>query len=102
MKLKLDNRLAQLPNEISIDRFESHAHSLELFISWPESFETRCPDCLSCLCIGKGRTVNKTVYHVPIGNDGTFLTFSLHRYRCKECGRYFTEQPSWLHSSLKI
>ena len=26
MKLKLDNRLAQLPNEISIDRFESHAH----------------------------------------------------------------------------
>ena len=102
MKLKLDNRLAQLPNEISIDRFESHAHSLELFISWPESIETRCPDCLSCLCIGKGRTVNKTVYHVPIGNDATYLTFSLHRYRCKECGRYFTEQPSWLHSSLKI
>ena len=102
MNLKLNNKLAQLPNEIRIDRFESHDHSLELFISWPAPSETRCPECSSCSCIGKGRTGIKTVYHVPIGTSATYLSFSLQRFRCKDCGRYFTEHPSWLHSSLKI
>ena len=102
MKQKLNNQLAHLPNEVCITRTERHDAAMELFLSWPAAEDTACPDCGSCRIIAKGRSASKTVYHVPIGISATFLTFSLQRFRCKDCGRYFTESPDWLHPSLKL
>ncbi len=97
MSLKLNNQLAHLPNDISITRFEKHHSCLELFLSWSPDESTACPCCSSHNCIGKGHSAVKTIYHIPIGFSATFLTFSLQRFRCKDCGRYFTESPDWLH-----
>ncbi len=102
MSLKLNNQLAHLPNDISITRFEKHHSCMELFLSWSPDEGTACPCCSSLNCIGKGRSAVKTVYHIPIGFSATFLTFSLQRFRCKDCGRYFTESPDWLHPFLRI
>ena len=100
--LKLTNQLAHLPNDVRITKYESHQTYFELFLSWPEDPETRCPCCESVNFIGKGRSSVKTVYHIPIGGAATYLTFSLQRYRCKDCGKYFTESPYWLHPYLKL
>lgn len=102
MNLKLNNQLAHLPNEVTITRFEKHQSCLELFLSWPETGDTACPCCGSLYCISKGRSATKTIYHIPIGFSATFLTFSLQRFRCKDCGKYFTESPPWLHPSLRL
>lgn len=102
MSLKLNNQLAHLPNEVQITRFEKHQDCLELFLTWPKAEDTACPHCGSHNCIGKGRSAVKTVYHIPIGANATFLTFSLQRFRCKDCGKFFTESPDWLHPSLRL
>ena len=102
MSLKLNNQLAHLPNEVQITRFEQHQSCLELFLTWPKPKDTTCPCCGSHSCLGKGHSAVKTVYHIPIGTRATFLTFSLQRFRCKDCGKYFTESPEWLHHSLRL
>ncbi len=102
MNLKLNNQLVHLPNEISISRYEKHQRCLELFLSWPEDKYAFCPACKSYSCIKKGHSSVKTVYHIPIGTSSTFLTFALQRFRCKDCGKYFTESPDWLHHSLRL
>ena len=102
MSLKLNNQLAHLPNEVQITRFERHQSCLELFLSWPKPGDITCPYCKSHCCICKGRSAVKTIYHIPIGANSTFLTFSLQRFRCKDCGKFFTESPEWLHPSLRL
>lgn len=102
MTLKITNQLIHLPNEVTIDRMVSHAHSFELFISFPAPRQRICPDCGSDHCVVKDSGRSQTVRHIALSGSGSMLTFRRRRYLCKDCGRSFYEPIYWLHPSLRI
>ncbi len=102
MKLKLTNRLASLPNEVHIQRYEQVSMTLILYVSWDMDTNILCPSCRSNDIVRKGHTSTKLFYHVPVGSSPSVLSLSQQRLYCKHCGRYFTETPEWLHPSKHI
>lgn len=102
MSLKITNQMLHLPNEVHIDKVQSHPHSFELFISFPPSQERICPDCGSTRCVVKDSGRMQTVRHIAISNSGTMLTFRRRRYVCRDCGHSFYESLPWLHPTLHI
>lgn len=102
MAKKITNKLAHLPQEITIDRMEEHPHTLELFISFPAPEIRACPRCGSNDCVIKDSGRVQTVRHVTCSSTGVLLTFHKRRLKCKDCSSSFYEQPYWLHPSSRI
>ena len=96
--------LADLPQDVSIDRIETHPHSIELFVSWnePPLGERFCTSCGSNHCVKKDSGIIQTVRHLPLGTHGTLITFHKPRYRCKDCGKTFYLKPRWLVKDMSV
>lgn len=101
---KLENLLSNLPENVLIDRFEQHDHSIELFVSWsePPLGQRFCTSCGSNRCVKKDSGALQTVRHLPVGLRGTLITFHKPRYRCLDCGKTFYLKPSWLVRDISI
>ena len=63
MSKKWTNKIAHLPQDITIDRVEEHSDSVELFISFPEH-ERICPECGSHDCVRHDSGKYETVRHI--------------------------------------
>ncbi len=96
--------LTDLPEDVSIEKIETHPHSLELFVSWnePPIGQRYCPSCGGNHCVKKDSGIIQTVRHLPIGLKGTLITFHKPRYLCKDCGKTFYLKPSWLIRDISI
>ena len=85
MAQKITNKLAGLPQDVTIDRYEEHNKTIELFISYrPE--ERTCPYCKSHDCVIHSSGHTETVRHLGAGRNHFLLTFHVPRLRCKSCG----------------
>ena len=94
-------RLIHLPAEVRIDRIETHAHSYELFISFPPPPRV-CPHCASADCVIKDSGRPVTVRHSPFSGSGILVSFHQRRLSCKACRSSFYDRPYWLHPSLHM
>ena len=96
--------LTGLPEDVSVDRIEQHAHSIELFVSWKEPGigERFCTRCGGNHCVKKDSGTVQTVRHLPVGLRGTLITFHKPRFLCRECGKTFYLKPSWLIKDISI
>ena len=74
MAKKITNKLAHLPQDITIDRYEEHHDSMELFISYPPE-ERICPDCGSHDCVIHSSGHPETIRHLGICGNVVLLTF---------------------------
>ncbi len=72
MATKITNKLISLPQDVSIDRVMDHPHSMEIFISCPDS-DRLCPVCGSRDCVIKDSGRSLTVRHVSVAGKGSFL-----------------------------
>ena len=101
---KLEAYLAAIPEGTEIDHYERHAHTLELFVTWPEPGrgDRHCPKCGSTRCIKKDGGAMQTVRHVRSGEFGLLLTFHKPRFFCKDCGQSFYVKPDWVISNMSI
>ena len=101
MAKKITNKLVHLPQDITIDRYEEHPDSLELFISYPPE-ERICPECRSHECVIHSSGHSETIRHLSIGGKGVLLTFHVPRLRCKSCGRTFHQHPYFVQPGFKL
>ena len=101
MSKKWTNKVAHLPQDITIDRVEEHSDSVELFISYPE-YERICPECGSHDCVRHDSGKYETVRHIVSGNKGLLLSFHVSRCRCKSCGKTFFQEPYFVQPGLKL
>ena len=62
MAQKITNKLAALPQDISIDRYEEHHNTIELFVSYPTE-ERICPYCGSHDCVIHSSGHMETIRH---------------------------------------
>ena len=97
-------QLSGLPPDVIIDRLEKHAHSLELFVSWPEpgSKDAVCPRCGCASCVKKDNGAVQTLRHLPSAGMGTLVTFHKPRFLCRNCGRSFYVKPEWASPDMSI
>ena len=100
----LETVLAGLPEGVTIDRYEKHAHTLELFVSWKESDLTGrvCPRCGCTHCVKKDNGSTQTIRHVRTGIYGTLLTFHKPRFLCRECGATFYARPPFAMQGMSV
>ena len=101
MATKITNKLISLPQDVSIDRVVDHPHSMEIFISCPDT-ERLCPVCGSPHCVIKDSGRSLTVRHVSVAGKGSFLSFHVPRLLCKHCGSSFSARPYFVHPSMKL
>ncbi len=101
MAKKITNKLISLPQDVSIDRVVDHPHSLEIFISCPDT-DQLCPVCGSRNCVIKDSGRSLTVRHVSVAGKGSFLSFHVPRLLCKQCGASFSKRPYFVHPSMKL
>ena len=103
-KRTLETVLAGLPDGVTIDRYEKHAHTLELFVSWKEPALTErvCPKCGSTHCVKKDCGSTQTIRHVRTGIYGTLLTFHKPRFLCRECGAAFYARPPFAVPGMSV
>ena len=101
MATKITNKLISLPQDVSIDRVVDHPHSMEIFISSPDT-DRLCPVCASRDCVIKDSGRSLTVRHIAVAGKGSFLSFHVPRLRCKQCGASFSKRPYFVHPSMKL
>ena len=65
MAKKITNKLISLPQDVSIDRVVDHPHSMEIFISSPDT-DRLCPVCASRDCVIKDSGRPLTVRHIAV------------------------------------
>ena len=82
MAQKITNKLAALPQDISIDRYEEHHNTIELFVSYPAE-ERICPYCGSHDCVIHSSGHMETIRHTGLSKQHMLLTFHVPRLRCK-------------------
>lgn len=100
---KVTNNLADLPAEVTIVKAVQHEHSTELFITYPRYEDVLCPECNSDHHVSNGSSSRTTtVRHSITGSRGILLTFTPYRYKCKDCGKSYTERPYFIHPRLSI
>ena len=63
MAKKITNKLAGLPQDVTIERYEEHDKTLELFISY-RAEERICPYCGNHDCVIHSSGHNETVRHL--------------------------------------
>ena len=101
MAQKITNKLAGLPQDVTIDRYEEHNKTIELFISYrPE--ERTCPYCKSHDCVIHSSGHTETVRHLGAGRNQFLLTFHVPRLRCKSCGMTFHQRPYFVQPGFKL
>jgi transposase len=100
--MKTSNYLANLPQEVTIDKITAYSDYDHLSILVPNPKERLCPHCGSVDCIIKDSGTRQTVRHIAINNRGTVLTFHKRRMFCKGCRSTYYENPYWTHSTLHM
>ena len=100
----LTHRLIGLPEDVTIDSWEEHDHTIECFVSWnePKGDARICPECGSTRCVKKDKGTTQTVRHTPVGFSGTLITFHKPRFKCKDCGKTFYMRPDWVIDNMSI
>ncbi len=94
-------RIIHLPAEASVDRVVTHAHSYEVFLSFPPA-PRLCPLCGSTDCVIKDSGRDVTVRHSSFSGSAVLLTFHQRRLLCKDCHASFSDRPYWLHPGLRM
>ena len=61
----LTHRLIGLPEDVTIDSWEEHDHTIECFVSWnePKGDARICPECGSTRCVKKDKGTTHTEPH---------------------------------------
>ena len=101
MAQKITNKLAALPQDISIDRYEEHHNTIELFVSYPTE-ERICPYCGSHDCVIHSSGHMETIRHTGLSKQHMLLTFHVPRLRCKSCGMTFHHRPYFVQPGFKL
>lgn len=90
-------KLYRLPKDVKLEAIDEHLHSIEYYVSFPPN--RTCPFCTGNHCVIKDYR-KQSVHHLPLNRTGTFMTFTLTRFLCKDCNKTFWERPEWLHPDL--
>ena len=101
MAQKITNKLAALPQDISIDRYEEHHNTIELFVSYPAE-ERICPYCGSHDCVIHSSGHMENIRHTGLSKQHMLLTFHVPRLRCKSCRMTFHHRPYFVQPGFKL
>ena len=98
----VQNRLAKLPAELRITRYESHQNCDEIFVEITNPTVQPCPHCGSEHTVIKDQGRMRTVRHLSYGGQGLLITFHHRRYVCRDCRRSFQEPVYWILDRTRI
>ena len=61
--------------------------------------KTKCPHCGGTHIIKYG-VVHRKVHNLPIGSKRTYLSLTIQRYQCKDCGKVFQADIPFTHGNV--